>query len=410
MTPPWLTRPLLTRRRLIAAAPLAALACPTILRAQAAPPLRIGEINSYSTAPADTEPYRLGWQLAVKQVNDLGGVNGRQLEVISRDDAGSPDQAVQLAADLLDTQKVDLLAGGLSGKVALALSQFALGRKALYVAGEPLSDALVWENGNRYTYRVRPSTFMLVAMLVEAAAIMPAKTWVTVAPDNDDGRSAVRWFRQLLSGKRADVRFVGEQWPVPGQVDGAAVAGALNQPAPDAVFNALLGADLLALLRSGSAETPFGKRPVVSLLTGDPENLAPLGSQVPAGWTVTGYPWDVSDDPYNKQFVFNYLEQYHQNPTVGSAIGAAMISAIASGVRKSGSTSSEAMADGFGDTSFVTAFGICQFRAIDHQSTMGSYVGQLAKVGEHGVMVDWRYVDGGSVLPPDDLVHKLRPG
>ncbi len=409
MTPPRLTWPVLTRRGLIAAAPLAALARPAILRAQAAPPLRIGEINSYSTEPASTGPYRMGWQLAIQQVNNLGGVNGRPLEFISRDDAGSPERAVQLAAELLDEQKVDLLAGGFSSEVALAISDFALQRKVLYVAGEPLTDALVWDHGNRYTYRVRPSTFMLAAMLVETAAAMPAKSWVTVAPDTDYGRSAVRWFRQLLSGKRSDVQFVGEQWPAPGRMDGNAVVSALSQPAPDAVFNALFGPDLLTLVRSGNAGGLFGKRTVVSMLTGDPEYLAPLGSDVPTGWTVTGYPWDVSDDPYNKQFVFNYLDQYHQNPTTGSAIGAAMVNAIASGVLKSGSINSEAMADGFGDASFVTPFGICRFRAIDHQSTMGSYVGQLAQAGEHGLMTNWRYVDGGSVLPPDDLVRKLRP-
>ncbi len=404
-------QPKLTRRALVAAAPLAALARPAIVRAQSAygTPFRIGEINSYSTQPEFTIPYRMGWQLALAQINNLGGMNGRQIEFVSRDDGGSPDRAVQLAGELLDQEKVDLLAGGFSSEVGLALSAFALQRKVLYVAGEPLTDALVWERGNRYTYRVRASTFMLAAMLVESANAMPAKTWVTVAPDGDYGRSAVRWFRQLLSGRRSDVRFVGEQWTQPGQMDANAVTRALGQPAPDGVFNALFGPDLLALVQSGTANGLFTNRSVVSMLTGDPEFLAPFGANPPVGWTVTGYPWDLSDEPSNKQFVLDYQARYHQSPTMGSVVGASLASAIAAGLLKSGGSNSEAMADGFADAAFVTPFGICRFRAIDHQSTMGAYVGQLAKQGDGAGMVNWRYINGAAVLPPDDLVRKLRP-
>ena len=49
------------------------------------------------------------------------------------------------------------------------------------------------------------------------------------------------------------------------------------------------------------------------------------------------------------------------------------------------------------------------YRALDHQSTMGAYVGRLAQRDGKGVMVDWVYRDGLSYLPPDEEVKKLRP-
>ena len=49
------------------------------------------------------------------------------------------------------------------------------------------------------------------------------------------------------------------------------------------------------------------------------------------------------------------------------------------------------------------------WRAIDHQSTLGTYVGRTALKGGKGTMVDWRYVDGASVMPSDDFVRRLRP-
>src|ERR1700733_15175550 len=55
--------------------------------------IKIGEINSYSLLPAFTEPYRKGWQLAVEEINAAGGVNGKKLVVISKDDGGKPADA-----------------------------------------------------------------------------------------------------------------------------------------------------------------------------------------------------------------------------------------------------------------------------------------------------------------------------
>ena len=205
----------LTRRTALAAA--GTLAMPGILRAQSSTPIRIGEINSYTGQPAFTLPYRNGWQLALEQANAAGGVLGRKLEIISRDDAGRPQDAVRVAGRAaVATQKVDLLAGTFLSNVGLAVSDLALQNKRLFIGGEPLSDALVWEHGNRYTFRLRPSTYMQAAMLVEDAAKLPAKRWVTVAPNYEYGQSAVKWFKQLLQAKRPDVEFVGEQWPALG--------------------------------------------------------------------------------------------------------------------------------------------------------------------------------------------------
>ena len=49
------------------------------------------------------------------------------------------------------------------------------------------------------------------------------------------------------------------------------------------------------------------------------------------------------------------------------------------------------------------------WRAIDHQSTLGTFVGRTALKDGRGAMVDWRYVSGETALPPDAFVRRLRP-
>lgn len=397
----------LTRRAALAAA--GTLAMPGILRAQSSTPIRIGEINSYTGQPAFTLPYRNGWQLALEQANAAGGVLGRKLEIISRDDAGRPQDAVRVAGELLSDQHVDLLAGTFLSNVGLAVSDVALQNKRPFIGGEPLSDALVWERGNRYTFRLRPSTYMQAAMLVEDAAKLPAKRWVTVAPNYEYGQSAVKWFKQLLQAKRPDVEFVGEQWPALGRIDAGATVQALAQLRPDGIFNVTFGADLTNFVRQGNTRGLFEHRSVVSMLTGEPEYLDPLGDETPEGWIVTGYPWDSIDTADHRTFAKTYREKFADTPKCGSVVGFALVNAIVAGLLKTGSTDPEAMVAGFRGVQFGTPFGPAAFRALDHQATLGAYVGRLGLKEGRGTMVDWRYVDGASVLPGDAEVRTLRP-
>lgn len=377
-------------------------------RAQAGP-IRIGEINSYTGQPAFTLPYRNGWQLAVEQVNEAGGVLGRKLEVISRDDAGRPPDAVRIAGELLTDERVDLLAGTFLSNVGLAVSDFARQQKRLFVGSEPLTDALVWDKGHRYCFRLRPSTYMQAAMLVEDAAKLPAKRWVTVAPNYEYGQSAVKWFKQLLAARRPDVEFVGEQWPALGKIDAGATAQALAAPKPDAIFNVTFGADLTNFVRQSNTRGLFEGRSLVSMLTGEPEYLGPLGDETPEGWIVTGYPADLNT-PAHRLFASAYEAKFGEVPKNGSVVGYSLIQSIVAGLSRAGSTETEAMIDGLRGANFETPFGTATYRPQDQQSTMGAFVGTLARRDGHGIMTGWRYVDGASVLPDDAVVKALRAG
>ena len=372
-------------------------------------PIKIGEINSYSAIPQFTQPYKQGWQLAVEEVNAAGGLLGRKVEVIARDDAGKPDEALRHAVELTSREKVDVLAGGFLSHIGLALADHAQKNKKLFVASEPLTDAIVWSKGNRYTFRLRPSTYMQAAMLVEEAAKLPAKRWATIAPNYEYGQSAVASFKQLLKAKRPDVEFVSEQWPAQGKIDAGSTLTATMAAKPEAIFNVTFGADLAKLVREGNQRHVFPNTPVVSLLSGEPEYLEVLKDETPKGWIVTGYPWDQLDNPEHASFAASYYKRWGENPKVGSVVGYATMQSIFAGIRKAGSVDSEKLVKAMRGLKFSTPFGPAQYRAIDQQSTMGAYVGKLDVRGRKGTMVEWRYADGKDYQPSDAYVKTLRP-
>jgi branched-chain amino acid transport system substrate-binding protein len=185
---------------------------------------------------------------------------------------------------------------------------------------------------------------------------------------------------------------------------------ALAQARPDAIFNGTFGPDLTNFVRQGNTRGLFEKRGVISVLTGEPEYLEPLGDETPEGWYVTGWPVESVSDPTSMAFINAYKARFGEMPKMGSVVGHATITAIVGGIAKTGSVETEAMADGFKGAKFPTPFGEAMWRPQDNQGTLGTYVGRTALKGGKGVMVDWRYADGAGALPSDEEVKRLRPG
>ena len=111
--------------------------------------IKIGEINSYSLLPSFTEPYRKGWQLAVEEINAAGGINGKKLVVVSKDDGGKPADAQTAANELVSSEGVAMLTGTFLSNIGLAVSDFANQKKVFFLAAEPLTDAITWAKGNK---------------------------------------------------------------------------------------------------------------------------------------------------------------------------------------------------------------------------------------------------------------------
>ena len=78
-------------------------------------------------------------------------------------------------------------------------------------------------------------------------------------------------------------------------------------------------------------------------------------------------------------------------------------------LKKAKSTDTEKMVDAMEGLTFDSIVGPITYRKIDHQSTMGAYVGHIALKAGKGIMVDWQYADGKNYLPSDAEVMKLRP-
>lgn len=382
--------------------PVAALAQDTI---------KVGEINHYKRMAAFAEPYKKGIELGLAEVNAAGGVLGKPLEFVFRDDQGDPAEAVKIAEELMTREGTVMLTGTILSHVGLALSSFAGEKGYLYLAAEPLADTLVWGSGNPYTFRLRASTWVQAAMLAEKAASTDAVKFATIAPNYAYGTDAVAAFKANLKKLKPEVEFVAEQWPALFKIDAGAEVQAIERAKPDAIYNVTFGTDLAKFVREGTDRGLFDGREVYGLLTGEPEYLEPLADEAPEGWFVTGYPWyALEDGTPGKAFVDAYGAATGETPKIGSLVGYMTVQSIAAAINKAGSTDTAAIVAAFEGLEVAnTPIGALSYREIDNQSTMGAYVGTIAIEDGKGVMVDWEYKDPAPYMPSDEEVMAMRP-
>jgi len=375
----------------------------------AADAIKIGEINHYKRMAAFAGPYKQGIELALEEVNAGGGVLGRPLEFVFRDDQGKPGEAIKIAEELMTSEGTAMITGTILSNVGLAISSHAAEKGYVYLASEPLADALVWSAGNPYTFRLRASTYMQAAMLAEEAAKTDAVKYATIAPNYAYGKDAVAAFKKALTALKPEVEFVTEQWPAVFKIDAGAEVQALERAKPDAIYNVTFGPDLAKLVREGTDRGLFDGRNVYGLLSGEPEYIDPLGDEAPEGWVVTGYPWQDITDAAGSAFISAYQAKYNDHPRIGSLVGYMTVQSIAAALERAGSTETEAIRAAFEDLQVTTPMGEITYRSIDNQSTAGAWVGRTTVKDGKGVMVDWSYKNGADYLPSDAEVSSLRP-
>jgi len=255
-------------------------------------PIRIGEINSYSgVATVFTFPYKEGLALATKEINDAGGVLGRPLEFIHRDDKLKPDEAVKAARELVLQEKVDFLAGCITSAVGLAIAAYAKEAKVLYYATHCQTSRLTWDDGHKYVAHTTNNVNQYVRVLARKASTFPYKKWAHISPDYEYGHNLWEEFWAYLKHLKPEVQVVQQNWPKLGETDHSSYVTALLQSGAEAFFSGLWGAQEIAFVKQAR---PFGlmeKIPFFTPAIGTPDELDPLGKEAPVGAITTTFPW-----------------------------------------------------------------------------------------------------------------------
>ena len=228
---------LLTRRASLLSAVSAAAVCFAGVPALAEDPIKIGFIGSLSGPSSKSgEAITRGLTIAIDEINASGGLLGRQLTLLRRDDEANPGKGLIAARELVQREKVAVLFGGLQTPVSLAIVPFVNQVKVPFMgpwaAGTPVTKNGAKEN---YVFRVSAVDELVDVALVERAVkVHGAKKPGMILINNPWGESNEKGLKAALKAK--GMEYAGIEKVEASDVDVVPQLTRLKEAGADALF------------------------------------------------------------------------------------------------------------------------------------------------------------------------------
>jgi branched-chain amino acid transport system substrate-binding protein len=340
-------------------------------------PLKVGMATTLSGAIAlFGVANQNGAQLAVDQLNAAGGVLGRPVELIVRDEQARPEEGVAQARDLIISEEVDVMLGPVSSGVALAITEVTGERGVPFIVHTSNTEALMTEEFNPYLVSVVPNTGMEARAQGVDLADSGYTQWATIAPDYEFGQRQTSTFVETVRENNPDVTIVAEQWPELGETDFQPFITSLIGSGAEAVYSPLFATDLVTFTRQADDLGFFDRTYFTALYETDA--LRELGDEYDLDG-VRAYsrcPFTI-DTPQMADFVASYSDRYDDVPSDWACMAYDAVMLWAQVVEENGSEDPDEFADTVGGFEFTSLRGDIYVRDIDHQAAVPSYIGEL---------------------------------
>lgn len=340
----------------------------------AADPIRIGVVTPLSGTYAPIgQQVRYGVELAQKEINAAGGIDGRQVELIFEDSEANPSVAVRKAEKLFQSENVDFLTGLVNSGATLAVGQVAERNDTLIATTVSVSDAITGAKCSPNVFRVNaPGGMQANGLAAWLADSRPEARVYTLGPDYEMGRNTVASFRERA--ENAGLKLVGEVFPPLGEKDYSPYFGQIRQARPDVLYTSTAGNDTVRLF---SQLAEFGLRQQLTIVGASvavtAQNIGAIGAPAEGFVTVAGYSPDIDSDA-NRALVKSFEEAYNAEPDLYGADSYGLLYFYKAAVEKAGSTETAPLREAMRGLTWDTPQGPKTMRAGDHQATMQMYV------------------------------------
>jgi branched-chain amino acid transport system substrate-binding protein len=326
-----------------------------------------------------------GFRMGAGEINARGGLLGKRIEVVTRDDRYQPSVALSMAKELVLKERVDILQGTINSVIALAISDFARKEKIPFLSTGAKSEKLAGKKGHRYIFQMNETTAMLGKAVAKVLAGKPYLRYWIAGDDYEFGHALTNAIWSDLKKLNPKVRLAGQTWWKLGETDFNPYIDQIVSAKPDFIIIGCSGASVFGFQKAAKAAGLADKVPFYQHTAMEFSVLSALGLEQPEGVLSTAnYMWYYPQTPENRAFFTRYLKIYGKYPTQPSFYGYAAALFIAKAYQKAGTTDTERFVDAL-ETAVLDSspIGRLQIRRCDHQLQMPTYVGLTKKVPEY---------------------------
>lgn len=331
-------------------------------------PIKIGVVTPLSgTYTPIGEQVKMGLDLAAKEINAAGGINGRKIDLIYEDEEANPAVATQKAEKLFQVEKVDFLTGTVNSGSTLAVGQLAERNNKLIATTVSFADSITADKCSPNVFRVNARAGMQSAAL--AAWVdkeIPKANIFFIGPDYEMGRSTVSAFKKASTEKGA--KDVGEVFAPLDNKDYSPYFGQVRAAKPNVIYTSVAGNDTVRLF---TQMDEYGVNKGVTIVgasgTVTSQNMGAIGKAANGFVTGVGYSPKL-DNPANKKFVADFQKAYNKLPDLYGADSYGLLYFYKAAVEKAKSTDTDKVRSAMNDLSWQTPQGTKKMRAGDHQA------------------------------------------
>lgn len=374
--------------------------------------IKVGVIDTYTGPAAMFSNEALdGFKLALNEINEEG-VLGAQIEFAKRDTKFKVDIGLSMAKELVMREQVDILIGGISSAVALAVSDYCKGEKVPFIVWIAKSERITGEKGHRYVFSSGENTAMFGKAGGVALSKKPfIKYWIA-GDDYEYGHAIADAAWRNLKQRKPEVEKIGESWWKVGEPDLVPYLTAILAAKPDAVIFCTGGGSMVNVMKTSKATGLSEKVQVWIPTATDTTILRALGAGAPVGIMGTSdYLFYHPDSSANRKFVEAFQSAYDgKHPGFPGFHGYITAYFIAEAFKKAGTLDKEKFIDALEGLKIASPIGKVQMRACDHQVVLPIFMGVTKKVPDYDFLISTDIVTlkGDEVMPSCEEIEEAR--
>jgi branched-chain amino acid transport system substrate-binding protein len=332
--------------------------------------IKFGFISSLSGGVASSGALmKQGAELAIKHINDQGGIAGKKVELIIRDDKGKSEEAVKVARDL-HNEGVNLFLGVISSGVALALSPAMEELDSVVITAAAHSDRLTGKDFNKHYFRITDNAQMrnYAGAKIVAERYPKVTKWATFSPDYEYGHNTSDRFFEALKKYNPKMELIHESWPPFGSPDFKNYITAVQNSKPQGVFSSLYAGDAIVMSKQAEPYQFYQGLEVFINPSAEIDIRNALGDIMHEEWGGLHYYAPAHNNPINKKFVEDYQAAYGSEPDGFAAEAYNALLAYKAAIEKAQKTDTSSVIAALEGIEFDSLTGKRFIRAEDHQA------------------------------------------
>ena len=385
------------RRTFMTAAAAAALA----VGAAQADEIRIGALYPITgTGAVYGVPAMHGHDMAVDEINAAGGIMGKKVVTVARDTKLKPAAASAAAKELITKDGVNVLIGGLSSAVGLAISEVARQEKVVYVATIPKTIKLTTVKRHPYVFRTASHTDFEGDAIAQIVGKLGLRKVCDIQLDYAYGHDLADGIAKGLKRHAPDAEKVLDLRVKLGATDYNTFISQIMGAGCDGVTSGLWGSHFVNFAQQGR---PFGLFNQIKYISGGEiashEIAGRMKGDYPDNvWSNTYELWYDDYDPSHTEFQKALAERSGTKETAMWPVLAYIgVKFIATAAEKAGSIDADKLAAALKGMTIDTPVGKRTIDPETHQADTGQFWGPMVK--KEGV--EYRMMDPVTYIPAE---------